>query len=116
MRFLLGEVTGQSKVRDTNMTVFVQQDISWLRGRERDRKGDADDGESEEIRARAWGTMTETPLIHDLSYNFRSPGENPVWLVSWLSSAVRQNCDSLALFHPPTLSLKVLSALFCTVY
>ncbi len=40
MGFLLGEVAGQAEVGDTNMTVFIQQDISWLRedthmGRER---------------------------------------------------------------------------------
>lgn len=28
---LLGKVAGQAEVRDTNMTMFIQQDISWLR-------------------------------------------------------------------------------------
>lgn len=49
--------------------------------------------------------MLETSLIHDLSYNFRSPGENSAWvqtikgsLPSWLVSAVWQNHDLLALF------------------
>lgn len=51
MGFFLGEVTRQAKVWDANMTMLIQQDISWLRGRQRDREGDADDGESEEIRS-----------------------------------------------------------------
>lgn len=31
MRLFLGEVTSKAQVRDANMAVFVQQDISWLR-------------------------------------------------------------------------------------
>lgn len=51
MWLLLREVAGKAQVRDTNMTVFIQQDISWLRGKKRDRDGDTDDAESEEIRS-----------------------------------------------------------------
>lgn len=43
--FLLGEVAGQAEVGDTNVAVFIQQDISWLMGREGDTEGDTDDGE-----------------------------------------------------------------------
>lgn len=106
MWLLLGEVAGEAQVGDANMTVLVQQDISWLKERregERESESDTDDGEAAEITSRALETMKETSLIRNSIYNFRFAGDkqtnntdNPACfrtirgnLLSWLSSQKR---------------------------
>lgn len=71
MGLLFGEIASQTKVGDTNVSMFIQQDISWLHTEaEKDTEVQADT--ECEITHLIWETMFETLLIHDLSYNFRS--------------------------------------------
>lgn len=80
MWFLLGEVAGQAEVGDSDVAVFIQQDISWLREDTQDRVR-LTDSATDQIRAR--DTPSETSLIHKLSYNILWPSavEPPVLVI-----------------------------------
>lgn len=70
MRFLLGKVTGEAEVWDTNMAVFIQQDISWLWSKEEDWEGDADYGQVGRDNIISAGNIVGVPTYSRLKIQF----------------------------------------------
>lgn len=68
MRFLLGKVTGEAEVWDTNMAVFIQQDISWLWSKEEDWEGD--DGQVRRDKIISTGNIAGVPTNSQLKIQF----------------------------------------------
>lgn len=77
--FLLWEVAGESEVGDTNMAVFIQQDISWLRGRERERETVILMTENTRDTIISIGNNVRDLTNSWLKNNFRPAAENSVW-------------------------------------
>lgn len=70
VRFLLGKVAGEAEVWDTNVAVFIQQDISWLWSKEEDWESDADKGHIRWDKIISTGNIVGVPTNSQLNIQF----------------------------------------------